>query len=176
MELAVTARRADGSYSVTVGPVEEEQWASSTARSASHAAVLVAIALGGALGAPARYEIAQLIPITPGTFPWATFWTNVSGAFVLGVFLTIVIERFPPTRFVRPFFGIGFLGAYTTFSTLAVETATLVKDGDVALGGRLHAREHRGRACSSRTWASRSGRALPIEHRRVATLEEELEG
>ena len=57
--------------------------------------------VGGALGAPARYEIAQLIPITPGTFPWATFWTNVSGAFVLGVFLTIVIERFPPTR-VRP--------------------------------------------------------------------------
>ena len=99
-----------------------------------HAAVLIAIAVGGALGAPARYEVAQLIPITPATFPWATFWTNVSGAFVLGVFLTIVIERFPPTRFVRPFFGIGFLGVYTTFSTLTVETATLVKDGDVTLG------------------------------------------
>jgi CrcB protein len=96
--------------------------------------VLLAIAVGGALGAPARYEVAQLVPITPGTFPWATFWTNISGAFVLAIFLTIVIERLPPTRFLRPFFAIGFLGAYTTFSTFSVETAKLVKDGDVALG------------------------------------------
>ena len=36
----------------------------------------------------------------PGTFPWATFWTNLSGAFVLGVFLTVVIERFPFSAFV----------------------------------------------------------------------------
>jgi fluoride exporter len=103
-------------------------------RARGQADVLLAIAIGGALGAPARYEVAQLVPVTPGTFPWATFWTNISGAFVLGIFLTIVIERLPPTRFLRPFFGIGFLGAYTTFSTLAVETAKLVKDGDVALG------------------------------------------
>ena len=103
-------------------------------RARGQADVLLAIAVGGALGAPARYEIAQLVPITPGTFPWATFWTNISGAFVLAIFLTILIERLPPTRFLRPFFGIGFLGAYTTFSTLAVETAKLVKDGDVALG------------------------------------------
>lgn len=139
------------------------------------AAVLIAIALGGALGAPARYEIAQLIRVTPGTFPWATFWTNVSGAFVLGVFLTIVMERFPPTRFVRPFFGIGFLGAYTTFSTLAVETATLVKDGDVALGvGYTLASVVVGLVFAYLGIVL--GRALPIEHRRVATLEEELEG
>ena len=96
--------------------------------------VLVAIALGGALGAPARYGIAQLAPVTAGSFPWATFWTNLSGAFVLGVFLTLVIDRLPPTRLLRPFFAVGFLGAYTTFSTVAVETATLVKDGDAALG------------------------------------------
>ena len=95
--------------------------------------MLLAIAIGGALGAPARYGIAQLLPVAPGTFPWATFWTNLSGAFVLGVFLTVVLERYPPTRFVRPFFAIGFLGAYTTFSTLAVETARLVQDGEVAL-------------------------------------------
>jgi CrcB protein len=96
--------------------------------------VLVAIALGGALGAPVRYEVAQLVPVTPGSFPWATFWTNISGAFVLAVFLTVIVERVPPARIARAFFGVGFLGAYTTFSTLAVETATLVKDGDAALG------------------------------------------
>jgi CrcB protein len=96
--------------------------------------VLVVIAIGGALGAPARYEIAQLVHVSPHGFPWATFWTNLSGAFVLGAFLTVVIERFPPSRYLRPFVAIGFLGAYTTFSTLAVETATLVKDGHPLTG------------------------------------------
>ena len=96
--------------------------------------MLVAIALGGALGAPARYEVAQLVPVTPGSFPWATFWTNISGAFVLALFFTVVVERVPPARLLRAFFAVGFVGAYTTFSTLAVETATLVKDGDAALG------------------------------------------
>jgi CrcB protein len=96
--------------------------------------VVVAIALGGALGAVARYELAQLITVAPDGFPWATFWTNVSGAFVLGFFLTLVIERLPPTRYLRPFFAVGFLGSYTTFSTLAVETVILVKDGHEVLG------------------------------------------
>lgn len=96
--------------------------------------VIFAIALGGALGAPARYEVAQWIKVAPDGFPWATFWTNLSGAFVLGFFLTLVIERLPPTRYLRPFFAIGFLGSYTTFSTLAVETVLLIKDGHVALG------------------------------------------
>ncbi len=86
------------------------------------------------MGAPARYEIAQWITVARGGFPWATFWTNLSGAFVLGFFLTLVIERVPPTRYVRPFFAVGFLGSYTTFSTLAVESVLLIKDGRVAIG------------------------------------------
>jgi CrcB protein len=93
-----------------------------------------AIALGGALGAPARYQIAEWITVAPDGFPWATFWTNVSGAFVLGFLLTLVIERLPPTRYLRPFLAVGFLGSYTTFSTLAVETVLLCKDGHVVLG------------------------------------------
>ena len=96
--------------------------------------VLLAIALGGALGAPARYEVAELVHVPKDGFPWATFWTNASGAFVLGLFLTLLLERFPPSRFPRPFFAIGFLGAYTTFSTMAVETVTLIKDGHAPLG------------------------------------------
>ena len=98
------------------------------------ARTLVAIALGGALGTPARYEIAQLIHVPKDTFPWATFWTNLTGAFVLGLFATIVDERFRHTRYPRPFFAIGFLGAYTTFSTMSVETVLLVKDGHGVLG------------------------------------------
>src|SRR6266545_2530011 len=91
--------------------------------------VLAVIAAGGALGAPARYGLAQLILVPAGGFPWATFWTNVSGSLVLGLVLVLVIERFPPTRYARPFFAVGFLGAYTTFSTFAVETDVLLKDG-----------------------------------------------
>jgi CrcB protein len=96
--------------------------------------VVAAIAIGGALGAPARYEVSQLVHVASNSFPWATFVTNVSGAFVLGLFLTFTLERFPPTRYLRPFFAIGFLGAFTTFSTMAVETVTLAKDGYVVLG------------------------------------------
>src|SRR2546430_6751050 len=96
--------------------------------------VVAVIAIGGALGAPARYEVSQLIHVAPDSFPWATFATNLSGAFVLGLFLTFVIERLPRTRYLRPFFAIGFLGAFTTFSTMAVETVTLVKDGLGLLG------------------------------------------
>lgn len=95
---------------------------------------VLAVALGGALGAPLRYEISQWIHVPKDTFPWATFWTNISGAFVLGLFLTVVIERFPSTRYPRPLFAIGFLGAYTTFSTMAVETTLLLKDGHAWVG------------------------------------------
>ncbi len=96
--------------------------------------MLIAVALGGALGAPARYGVAQAIHVASGTFPWATFVTNVSGSFVLGMFMALILERFPPTRYLRPFVATGFLGAYTTYSTFAVETDLLVKQGHAAIG------------------------------------------
>ncbi|HEV7760689.1 MAG TPA: CrcB family protein [Acidimicrobiales bacterium] len=91
--------------------------------------VLVAIAAGGMVGASARYGIARWLPVESGRFPWATFWTNLSGSFVLGVVLVLVLERFPPTRYVRPFAATGVIGAFTTMSTYEVETALLLKDG-----------------------------------------------
>lgn len=96
-------------------------------------AVLGAIAVGGALGTAARYEIAQLLPVGAGAFPWATFWTNVSGSFAMGIVLAVLLQRFPPSRYLRPFVAVGFLGAYTTYSTFAVETVLLVRDGHPAL-------------------------------------------
>src|SRR4029453_11371611 len=97
------------------------------------ASVLRAIALGGGLGGPARYGIAQVVHVSPGGMPWATLVTNVSGSFVIGLVLALVLERFPPTRYLRPFVATGFLGAYTTYSTFAVETDVLIKDGHVAV-------------------------------------------
>ncbi len=91
--------------------------------------VLVAIALGGMLGASCRYAVAQWLPTDPDGFPWATFWTNVAGSFLLGLLLVALLERFPPTRLVRPFLATGILGAFTTMSTAQVEAALLAKDG-----------------------------------------------
>jgi len=94
--------------------------------------VLVAIGLGGALGAGARYGLVDAFPARAGGVPWTTLAINLSGSFALGALLTVLLERWPPTRFVRPFVAIGFLGAFTTFSTVAVESDLLVKDSHVA--------------------------------------------
>ncbi len=85
------------------------------------------------MGAPARYELSQLVHVAKDSFPWATFWTNVSGSFALGLVLVLILERFPPTVYLRPFIGTGFLGAYTTYSTFAVEADLLVKDSHPVL-------------------------------------------
>ena len=95
--------------------------------------LLGAVAVGGAAGAPARYEATHLIPVRNGGFPGATFWVNVAGSFVLGLLLVLLLERFPPTRYLRPLLATGFLGAFTTFSAFAVETDLLAKDSHVAL-------------------------------------------
>lgn len=87
------------------------------------------MAIGGALGALARSGVADLVPVGANGFPWATLWTNLSGSFVLGALLTLVLERWPPTRYVRPFAAIGFLGSYTTWSTLMVEVDRLAAHG-----------------------------------------------
>jgi CrcB protein len=96
--------------------------------------VLAVIALGGMVGATARFKLAEALPTAPGHFPWATFWTNMSGSFVLGFLLVVLLERFPPSRYLRPFLATGILGAYTTMSTYLVETAVLIKDGYAATG------------------------------------------
>ena len=84
-------------------------------------------------GATARYGLSRLVEANPGGFPWATFWTNVSGSFALGFLLVVLVGRFAPSRcagaYARAFAGTGFLGAYTTFSTFSVEADLLVKDG-----------------------------------------------
>ena len=95
----------------------------------SPARVVAVIAAGGFLGGPARYLLGQAFPTAAHTFPVTTFAINVSGSFILAVLLVCVIEVWPPTRYVRPFGGVGFLGAYTTFSTWMVDTDRLMAAG-----------------------------------------------
>jgi CrcB protein len=90
---------------------------------------LAAIACGGFIGASGRYELLLAWRTTPGRMPWATLAINSSGAFLLGLTLTALLEWTTRTRFLRPFLCVGVLGAWTTMSTFAVETDLLVKDG-----------------------------------------------
>lgn len=95
--------------------------------------VLVAIALGGFLGALARYEVTLAWPAGPIQVPWAVFAINTSGALFLGLVLTVLLERRGRwSSLARPFLCVGFTGAWTTMSTLALSADLLVKDGRAA--------------------------------------------
>ncbi|MFF8034441.1 MULTISPECIES: fluoride efflux transporter CrcB [unclassified Streptomyces] len=98
------------------------------------ASVIAAVALGGGLGAAARYGVSLLWP-TPATgFPWATLAVNTAGCAAIGVLMVIVTDVRAAHRLVRPFFGTGVLGGFTTFSTYAVDVQRLVADGHARTG------------------------------------------
>ncbi len=93
------------------------------------------ISLGGVLGANARYLLGNWVAARYGTsFPYGTMLINVSGSFVIGFFLVLITERFVVHPNWRLFFAVGFLGAYTTFSTFSFESATLIQGGSWLLG------------------------------------------
>jgi len=92
--------------------------------------ILAVIAAGGALGSLARWGLAAALPRRPGGFPWATFLTNVTGCLLIGALMVLLAEAWPPSRYLRPFLGIGVLGGYTTFSTFSYEAFRLLQDGE----------------------------------------------
>lgn len=98
------------------------------------APVVAVVALGGATGASARYGASLLWPTPEGGFPWTTLLVNAVGCAVIGVFMVVIGEVRAAPRLVRPFFGTGVLGGFTTFSTYAVEIQRLV-DADRAPAG-----------------------------------------
>lgn len=93
------------------------------------AGVLLAVFVGGFFGGLARYGLGEAFPTSSSAFPSTTFGINLGGAFLLALLLVLVLEVLPPTRFVRPGLGTGFLGAFTTFSSLAVSTDQLAAHG-----------------------------------------------
>jgi fluoride exporter len=95
---------------------------------------IVAVSLGGILGANARYLVSVYVAERLGpAFPYGTLLVNVSGSLVIGFFLTLATERFPVDPLWRLFFVTGFLGAYTTFSSYTFEAAWLMRHGAYGL-------------------------------------------
>lgn len=89
-----------------------------------------AIGVGAVLGANLRYAVASGAAARWGAeFPYGTLLINVSGAFVIGVFLALLASRGEINPLWRLFFATGFLGGYTTFSSYAWEALTLARDG-----------------------------------------------
>jgi CrcB protein len=91
--------------------------------------VLGAIALGGILGAEARYGLSVALPHASGAWPWATLLTNLSGCLLIGVLMAVITELIEPHRLVRPFLGVGVLGGYTTFSTYSTDLVQMLNAG-----------------------------------------------
>lgn len=89
------------------------------------------VALGGAIGTAVRAVLADLLPAVGG-ISWTILAINVVGAFCLGLLLEVLARRGPDVgrrRAVRLFVGTGVLGGFTTYSTLADDTARLLDDG-----------------------------------------------
>ncbi|MFG2502818.1 fluoride efflux transporter CrcB [Streptomyces sp. NPDC048441] len=96
--------------------------------------VVAVVAVGGAVGASARYGASLIWPVEPGAFPTTTLLVNVIGCAVMGVFMVVLTEVWTAHRLVRPFFGTGVLGGFTTFSTYAVDIERLVNGGHARTG------------------------------------------
>jgi CrcB protein len=86
------------------------------------------VALGSALGGCLRYALSTLIAARhQSALPWGTLVINVSGSLVLGFFLAVALGRLALDPRLRLLVAVGFCGGYTTFSTFAWETATLLE-------------------------------------------------
>ncbi|MBT3167788.1 fluoride efflux transporter CrcB [Streptomyces sp. Vc74B-19] len=95
----------------------------------AQAPVVGAVAVGGGVGAAARYAATLWWPMPGNSFPWTILWVNVLGCAVIGAFMVIAAEARTAHRLLRPFFGTGVLGGFTTFSTYAVDIRGLFEAG-----------------------------------------------
>jgi CrcB protein len=93
--------------------------------------ILLAVALGGALGSLLRYFVAGAVQSAtwPG-FPWGIFVVNITGGFAMGIIVELSALKLNLTPEVRAFLTVGILGGYTTFSTFSLDSALLIERGD----------------------------------------------
>ena len=96
--------------------------------------VIVAVALGGALGSAARYGLDRLIERRSfSVFPWSTFAINASGCLAIGIVIAVLVDRHHTPAWLRAGLVVGVLGGYTTFSTFAQEGLSLLEEGRAAV-------------------------------------------
>ncbi len=96
---------------------------------------LLWIGLAGAAGALARYGVALAVQRGTHGFPWATLLVNAVGCFAFGLVVTLGAERGLLPIAVETVVLVGFIGAFTTFSTFGYETAAMLRDGHLVLAG-----------------------------------------
>ena len=103
---------------------------------------LLLVGVGGALGAMARYSVDQLATSYAGSALLGTFFANISGSLLLGLLVGILSNHDIWPAETRMFLAVGFLGSYTTFSTLSLATVQMLQKGDLStaalnLGGSI---------------------------------------
>ena len=92
--------------------------------------LVLAIALGGAIGAVGRHYVSIAMTLLLGHgFPWGTLFVNIAGSFLLGVLIESMALVWSPTVEMRALLTVGVLGAFTTFSTFSLDVATLYGRG-----------------------------------------------
>ena len=92
--------------------------------------ILLSVALGGAVGATARYFLGNHLETWVGAeFPWSTLTINIVGSFMLGVFVALSALIWSPSATLRAFLVIGVLGGFTTFSAFSLDVMLLAERG-----------------------------------------------
>jgi CrcB protein len=96
----------------------------------------LAIGAGGAIGAMARHGVGAIsLRLLGPNFPWATLTVNVVGSAMMGLFIAWLVAREPHSSVMRAFVTTGILGAFTTFSTFALDAVTLYRDKSLTIAG-----------------------------------------
>ena len=98
--------------------------------------MILVIAAGGALGAVARHMVNNQVTAWFGDgFPWGILAVNVAGSFAMGVLVEVLGLAWTPSQEVRALIVVGFLGAFTTFSTFSLQVVLLYERGQAGLAG-----------------------------------------
>ena len=94
------------------------------------------VALGGAIGASARYGVGvQAVKWFGFGFPWGTLTVNIAGSFLMGVLIELMALKFSVSQDIRAFLTVGILGGFTTFSAFSLDFAVLVERKEMMLAG-----------------------------------------